>query len=146
MKKNHIIVIVLFFTVILASIPMLSSCTQIQARNLRIEVSDVINAFINDDQEEVYEHVKNIISEENFPEKYQTIKSLLDGIDYYTLTIVNFEITVDDGIKTNAGVFGLYTNVGNFIINASTRSDMEGLASFAIAEDTDNILPPREEK
>ena len=144
MKKKHSIVIILLL-VIFVSVPLFSSCTQIQARKLRVEVSDVINGFIYDDQEEVYEHVKNIISEENFPEKYQTIKSLLDGIDYYTLTIVNFEITVDDGIKTNAGVFGLYTNVGNFIINASTRSDVEGLASFAIAADTDNILPPLEE-
>lgn len=138
----HIFSFIVFITCILS----FSSCNNMKARDLRNEVISVINAFLEDDSDEVYQSVKNIISEENFPAKYEAIHAMLDDIETYTLTIVSFQTSLDDGITINEGVFGLYSNVGNFVIDASTRSDTEGLASFVIAEDTDNILPPYEGK
>ena len=143
MKITSLLCVVLCFTSVLAF--CFVSCSDFSGQVLIEDTQKMVNAIIEDDSDEVYGYVKNIISEENFPTKNQEFKTMLEGVKDYQLKLVDYEYSVNDGITTKTGMLGLYTDVGNFVIIASESSEVEGFASFMMTPDYDNILPPLDE-
>ena len=96
------------------------------------------------DRERVYEILKNAMTEEEFAVEYERLHNTFKDWENYAISLQSFTSTKEDGVTVQKGMFGLYMEGGNFIIEASLRSDTDGLTSFSFAPDTENILPERE--
>ena len=141
MKRTAIRIVCVACTVCLIA-AMFASCFSNQQKSLLDDVADLVNAITYNESDKAYPYVKNIISEDNFPDKFAVFHEMLKDSGYYRVSVVNFTSTTNDGVTTNEGTFGLYTqNNGNFVILASKKSNIDGFETFKIAPDTENILP-----
>ena len=114
---------------------------------LRDQVVDVVMYSARDgegDKAKVYEILKNALSEEDFEAEYQRLHTLFKDLSgNYSVTVESFSSEEENNVTVQKGKFGFYTSVGNFIAEASLRSDTNGLSSFSIVPDTEGILPPK---
>ncbi len=116
---------------------------------LKDQAMDVVMYAMYDEdgyKDKVYKILKNAFSKEDFDAEYERIHSMLKGAEgMLYISVVSFTSEKEDGVTLQNGTFGLYTDAGNFIIEASLRSDTDGLTSFSIVPDAENVLPEREE-
>jgi len=95
-------------------------------------------------KDKAYEILCNVYTEEEFATKYDDLHIMLKDIGEFSLSVESFTSTEEDGVTVEEGTFGLYTENGNFIVHASRSSDTDGLTSFSITPDTENVLPERD--
>lgn len=97
------------------------------------------------DKEKIYEILKNIYTKDEFDAEYERLHSILEEMGTeFSLSVVSYTSTEENGVVIKNGVFGLRSDKGNYIFKASTRSDMDGLASFSMEPDTEGVLSPEE--
>ena len=97
------------------------------------------------DKQKIYEILKNIYTKEEFDVEYERLNSILKEMDgEFSLSVEGYTSTEENGVVIKNGVFGLRSDKGNYIFRASTRSDMDGLASFSMEPDTEGVLSPEE--
>lgn len=136
--KIRVVCVVCVLCVLLVG---LTSCFEEDSKELQEKVILMIDALITDNYEAAYGMVKEVASEEEFSDIYYGMKELLGETETYTLKMVGLNSRIGGGVKTFFGTFGLYTNHGNFVIEASISSDVDGLSSFSVTRDDDNFLP-----
>lgn len=146
MKKRIIVI----FCLIFVSLFVFSSCYIDESGSpkfwreeseLRDEVSYVVLSITANKKDEAYQKFKNLCSEEAFDEDFERFREILNGVHTFSLSTESFNKYTENGVTFQEGVFVMHSESGDFIISASIRSDKDGLASFSIAPDSDNVLP-----
>ena len=116
----------------------------VEESELRDEVSYAILYIIADKKDDAYEKFKNICSEEAFDSEYERLRGLLEGVHTFSVSTESFDKYTENGVTFQDGVFVMHAENGDFIINASIRSDKDGLAGFTITPCTNDLLPTHE--
>ena len=116
----------------------------VEESELRDEVSYAILYIIADKKDDAYEKFKNICSEEAFDSEYERLRGLLEGVHTFSVSTESFDKYTENGVTFQEGVFVIHAEDGDFVINASIRSDKDGLAGFTITPCTNDLLPTHE--
>ena len=116
----------------------------VEESELEDEVSYAILYIISDKKDDAYEKFKNICSEEAFDSEYERLRGLLEGVHTFSVSTESFDKYTENGVTFQDGVFVMHAENGDFIINASIRSDKDGLAGFTITPCTNDLLPTHE--
>ena len=150
MKKKIFVIICLACVFLLA----FSSCCYIdefgnpkfwsEESELEDEVAYAVLYIISDKKDDAYEKFKNICSREAFDEYYEGFRGILNGVHTFSLSTESFNKYTENEVTFQEGIFVMHAETGDFIINASIRSDKDGLAGFTITPCTNDLLPTHE--
>ena len=66
---------------------------------------------------------------------------MLNEVDSINVKMISYNTSSGGDINITECTLGVYTEAGNFIVNAVKRSDVEGYSSFSIEPDHENVLP-----
>ncbi len=138
MKIKRTVAITLIICVIAA---VFCSCAQVQKHKLGRDMSDLVMHIVVNNRDSVYESLKRAVTEAEFDVKYKEWRQMLNGVDSINATMISYNTSSDGDVNITECTLGVYTEVGNFIVNAIKRSDVDGYSSFSIEHDNENVLP-----
>ena len=91
------------------------------------------DAIISDDLESGYQLVKNVTTRENFTQVFSELQTYMEGVETYTLSLLNIEYTTNTSQVTQCtSIYLLKSNAGEFRVTTKTLSDTEGLAGYYV--------------
>ena len=91
------------------------------------------------DKEIVYEILKHAFSEEEFNEEYERLNSLFKNLPgSFSADVVSFSSEKEGGITVKHATLSVKTDTGEFAVEASCRSDTDGLVSFSLVPVTES--------
>lgn len=122
----------LSLALILLMIFALSSCQEND--DLREQTIAMFDALIENDFDSAYKLVSGITTEKQFESIYSQMTSYIDGVKEYEIKQVGINTTTENGIKLVRATYLITTNTKNYIVEAQTRTDVEGLYGFQILE------------
>ena len=138
MKIKRTVSIVLIICVIAA---VFSSCAQTEKHTFGRDVSNLVMHIVVNNRDSVYESLKSAFTDEEFDIKYKEWRQMLNEVDSINVKMISYNTSSGGDINITECTLGVYTEAGNFIVNAVKRSDVEGYSSFSIEPDHENVLP-----
>ena len=97
------------------------------------------------DKEIVYEILKHAFSEEEFNEEYERMNSLFNDLSgTFSVEVDSFSSEKKDGITVKHATLSVKTDTGEYTVEASCRSDTDGLVSFSLLPVTQSASSEKE--
>lgn len=139
-KRTVVIILLICFIAI-----GFSSCTRTESHEFGREVSNLVMHIVVNNRDTVYESLKNAFTKEDFEVNYNRWCQMLSGVDSINSKMLSYNTSSENGVDITECTLGVYTEIGNFIVNAVKRSDIEGYSSFSIVRDYESVLPEYKE-
>ncbi len=117
---------------------LLSSCAWFKSSGkLREDVEVMMDALIADDFDAFYAKMSGATTEENARAAFPKMREYLNGVTTYELELNHVSTGLKNGEKYRVEQYRMETNVGVYFVEIKTSSEVEGIASFWIANEND---------
>lgn len=122
------------FALLLVFVAVMSLVSCGENEKIKQNTTEMLDALIAGDFSEAYNLVSEITTSTEFTSAFNQMSEYLDGVKEYELNQIGFNANTTNGTTVTSVTYLMKTNVKTYVVEAYTRTDVNGLYGFYILE------------